>query len=145
MHRAGTYSDSEFKEQKAHINQRIEEKKSYLEEKRIEEFSMETALDFCFELVRDSGKTWKELLKKPEYRLRFQKMIFPQKVTFNGEKFGTGKMSLVFEMNQSFGADSSNLVHPKIKPSTRLGFIILVTSYNVGEELSLTSICAVYA
>jgi site-specific DNA recombinase len=119
LHIAGTYSDAEFKEQKAYINQRIEEKKTYLDEKRIEEFSMESALDFCFELVRDSGKTWTELLNQPEYRLRFQKMIFPRKVTYDGKKFDTTKTSLVFEINQTSGADSSKVVRlPGFEPGT---------------------------
>ena len=130
LHRAGTYSDSEFKEQKDFINQQIQQKKMYLDEKRIEEFNMESALDFCFELVRDSGKTWQELTEHPEYCLRFQKLVFPQKVTFNGDKFGTAKTSLVFEINQTSGADLSNVV-----PEVRRNWNQLVSETFAWEKL----------
>lgn len=110
LHRAGTYSDEDFLDQKDRINLQIQQKKLLLEEKRIEEFNMEDALNYCFEFVRDSGKTWTELKEAPTYRARFQKLAFPQKVTFDGKEFGTKKMSLVYELNQTTGADSSKLV-----------------------------------
>ena len=71
---------------------------------------MERALEFCFEFVRDSGKTWTLLEKKPELRLRFQQMIFPEDVTFDGKKFGTNKLALVYGLKQDYDVDSSNLV-----------------------------------
>ena len=116
-HRIGTYSDDDFIEQKNYINKKIQEKKMLLEEKRIEEFNMEEALSFCFDFVRDSGKTWEELEEYPEYRLRFQKLIFPEKITYNGEKFGTNRISLVYKLQETSGANSSNLVTlPGIEP-----------------------------
>ena len=44
-------------------------------------------------------------------RVRFQKSIFPENVAFDGKKFGTAKMSLVYELNQTCDADSSKLVN----------------------------------
>ncbi len=113
LHRAKTYSDQEFMDQKDYINRQVQQKKLLLEEKRIEELNMEDALNYCFDFVRDSGKTWTELEKMPAYRARFQKLIFPQKTTFDGKKFGTKKMSLVYELNEAVGADSSKLVTPR--------------------------------
>lgn len=111
LHRGGTYSDSEFTEQKDRINEIIQQKKLYLEEKRVEEFNMEEALGHCFEFVRDSAKTWIELAKLPEFQLRFQNLVFPQeKITYNGVKFGTDKVSLVYEINQQSGAEKSKVV-----------------------------------
>lgn len=112
LHRAGAYSDPEFLEQKDLINIKIQQKKLLLEEKQIEEFGMEEALDSCFRFVRDSARTWVELADHPVHRLRFQKQVFPQKVTFNGEKFGTTKMSLIYKLNKETIAETSKVVTP---------------------------------
>lgn len=110
MHRTGKYSDSEFLEQKNYINLKVTEKKLLLQEKQIEEFNMESALDYCFSFVRDSAKTWVDLATKPEYRMRFQNQAFPEKIEFDGKKFGTKKMSLVYALNQPNADKNSDLV-----------------------------------
>jgi site-specific DNA recombinase len=117
MHRTGKYSDTEFLEQKDYINLKVTEKKLLLQEKQIEEFSMETALDYCFSFVRDTAKTWLELAPHPEQRTRFQNQVFPEKIEFDGKKFGTKKMSLVYELNQPNADKNSDLVTlPGIEP-----------------------------
>ena len=113
LHRAHKYNDQEFLDQKDHINLKIQQKKLLLEEKRIEEFNMEEALDYCFRFVRESAKTWLELADLPLQRARFQQQIFPEKITFDGEKFGTAKMSLIYELNKQAGNEKSNLVTPR--------------------------------
>jgi site-specific DNA recombinase len=110
MHRSGKYTDEEFLEQKNLVNVRIQESKNLLDEKRIEEFNMDEALEYCFNFIRASGKTWERLADAPALRLRFQKAAFPEKVTFDGEKFGTKKMSLVYELNQDPHIEKSHLV-----------------------------------
>ncbi len=42
--------------------------------------------------------------------MQFQKQIFPDKITFDGEKFGTKELSLIYKMNQQTGTDKSYLV-----------------------------------
>lgn len=111
LHRKGTYSDADFAEQKTRINQEIERKNILLEENRIEEFNMDEALTYCFDFLRDGAKTWKEFEEEQESRLRFQKRVFPENLTFDGEKLGTTKTSLIYELNQPENADSTNLVH----------------------------------
>ena len=112
-HRNAVYNDTEFLDQKNYLNARIREKKLMLEEKQIEEFNMENALSFCFEMVRDSALTWTNLEKHPEFRARFQKLIFPENIEFDGEKFGTNKLGLVYRLKETYDADSSNLVIPR--------------------------------
>ncbi len=112
-HRNGVYDDVEFMDQKNYLNARIREKKLLLEEKEIEEFNMESALNFCFEFVRNSADTWKSLEKYPEFRARFQKIVFPENILFDGEKFGNTKLALVYKLKESYSADSSNLVTPR--------------------------------
>lgn len=110
FHRSGKYTDGEFLDQKDLVNMKIQEKKFLLEEKRIEEFNMDEALDYTFRFVRESGKTWKELVDLPSHRARFQKQVFPEKITFDGEKFGTTKMSLVYKLNKENSGKKSDLV-----------------------------------
>lgn len=72
---------------------------------------MEEALNYCFKFVRSTAKTWVRL-KKANYArtMQFQKQIFPEKVTFDGKKFGTNKLSLFYKMNKESGIDKSQLV-----------------------------------
>lgn len=109
LQRNGTYTVEEFLEQKDILTKTISEKKDMLDEKRVEEFNMDEALEYCFNFVRDSGKTWKQLARTPLIRSRFQKAIFPEKVTFDGKKFGTTKLSLIYKVNQE-----ENLRKPKM-------------------------------
>gem|GEM_PF-2217008 len=110
LHRAGKYEDDEFLEQKNLINLKIAEKEALRAQNKIEEFSMEEALDYCFRFVRDTAKTWLTLKDQPAHRLRFQNQVFPEKVLFDGKKFGTKKMSLVYELNQTNDAENTKLV-----------------------------------
>lgn len=114
LHRAGKYSDDEFLEQKEIANKKMYAKRQLLSDNHIEEFDMEEALNYCFNFVRETSKNWIRL-KKTNYAraVQFQTQIFPEKITFNGEKFGTEKLSLVYKMNQQFDADKSKLVTPQ--------------------------------
>jgi len=119
--RSGVYDDAEFLEQKNLVNEKIYTKKQLLQETHIEEFSMEEALDHCFNLVRDSAETWMSLANLPIHRQRFQKQIFPEKVTYNGKKFGTTKVSMVYKLNEENGAEKTHLVtlrgiEPRFRP-----------------------------
>ena len=118
--RSGVYSDAEFLEQKGFIDRKVAEKKLVLQEKQMEEFDMDMALDYCFRFVRETAKTWIELAAYPQQRERFQNQVFPEKVGFDGKKFGTTKMSLVYELNQKDSVKNSNLVTPRgIEPRFR--------------------------
>ena len=51
--------------------------------------------------------------------MRFQNQVFPRKITFDGEKFGTTDLSLIYKLNQENGANKSNLVRlVGIEPTT---------------------------
>lgn len=72
---------------------------------------MEEALNHCFHFVRETAKNWVRL-KKKNYSLamRFQKKIFPEKITFDGKEFGTTKLGLVYKINKESGANKSQVV-----------------------------------
>lgn len=96
---------------KAFINKKIYQKRQLLQDNHLEEFDMEEALSHCFSFVRETSKNWLRLKETNYPRLvQFQKQIFPEKITFDGKKFGTTELSLVYKMNQENGADKSQLV-----------------------------------
>jgi site-specific DNA recombinase len=86
LHRSGTYTDEEFLDQKERVNVLIEQKKRLLEEKRVEEFDMEVALNYCFEFVRDSAETWRSFEDFPALRARFQSDPTGNRTRINGLK-----------------------------------------------------------
>ena len=118
LHRTCKYSDDEFQEQKDITNKKIYAKQQLLQDNQIEEFDMEEVLDHCFKFIKETAKNWIRF-KKTNYNLavRFQKQIFPEKITFNGEKFGNTKLGLVYKINQQSGANKSQVVTlPGIEP-----------------------------
>ncbi len=111
MHQRGVYSDGDFIFQKSVVNKQLDQKHRLLIDKRIEEFNMEEALAYCFDLVRNTPAKWKGF----EYaeKVRFQKMIFDGNVEFDGTKFGTALLSLVYKGNQEYQNEKSTLVTPR--------------------------------
>ena len=118
LHRAGKYSDDEFLEQKDIMNKKVYQKQRLLEDNYIEEFNMEGALNHCFHFVKETSKNWIRFKEKNyPFALRFQNQIFPEKINFDGEKFGTTNLSLVYKINQQSGANKSQVVTlPGIEP-----------------------------
>lgn len=111
LHRSNIYSDEEFAEQKKMINQKIYDKRQLLQDNHIEEFNMEEALDHCFNFVSETSKNWLRMKDtNPDRLLWFQKQVFPEKITFDGEKFGTANLGLVYKLSEECGDDKSQLV-----------------------------------
>ncbi len=110
LHQFGTYTDNEFLVQKNILSKKIAEKESLIHESRSEEFNMEEALEYCFGFVRNTAKTWLDLEKEPEKRLRFQKLIFEENIEFSGEKFGTTKLTPIYSVYQEYLRDPSTMV-----------------------------------
>ncbi len=100
FHRTGKYTDDDFNDQRKLINDRINEKRMLIQEKAVEEFDMEEALDYCFNFVRNTAKTWLELEQNYPARLRFQKKVIVGNIEFDGQKFGTAKLSSIYQLNQ---------------------------------------------
>ncbi len=108
FHRNGKYTDTEFEEQKQIANEAIYKKRRLVAEQSVEEFDMESALDYCFNFVRTTSKTWLEA--DYQSKLRFQKLVCKEKIKFDGQKFGTAILSHIYKINQEYGGDKSSLV-----------------------------------
>ena len=118
---SNTYTKEEFIMQKDNVNKKIALKESQIHDKRVEEFNMDEALDYCFSFIRKTAETWRKLEKKPEKRLRFQNLIFEENLPFSGEKFGTTKLTPIYRIYQEYLQDPSTLVtlrgiEPRFKP-----------------------------
>ena len=69
---------------------------------------MEAALDYCFGYVRTTAKTWSEA--DYQTRLRFQKLVCKEKINFDGQKFGTAKLSQDYNINHHYSYKKSKVV-----------------------------------
>ncbi len=110
LHQDKTYSDQEFKDQKNIIDDKIKKQANLMHEKYNKEFDMDSALEYCFDFVRNTANTWVKLDKIPDDRLCFQKLVISENVYFSGEKFGNAKLTPIYKLYQSFLLDKSSLV-----------------------------------
>ena len=110
LHRAGTYSNEEFTEQKTIINRKITAQRCLIQDKQIEELNMEEVLNACFQFVRNTAAAWLQFEDEYEIRLRFQKFVFEQNIPFDGKKFGTANLAPIYRLNQEYGGSRETLV-----------------------------------
>ena len=109
----GTYTDEDFKEQRAIVVKKLEDQYLLIEESRGDEFNMDEALGYCFEFVSNATKTWLELGGNHQARIRFQNLIFKARLPFDGEKFGNTELSPIFQLKETLLLEESLLVAPK--------------------------------
>ncbi len=110
LHQSKVYDDNDFLAQKEIVCKKIAEKDALIIEKHEEEFDMDEALEYCFNFIRNTAKTWLDFEKEPEKRLRFQKIIFPENIEFSGEKFGTTKLSPIYSLYQQYLVNPTTMV-----------------------------------
>ncbi len=95
----GTYSKEEGKERLAEIKSGIIATEIALNEARIDQLDMETAISYATSFMGNLARQWFDLA--PELRPRFQTLIFPDGVPYSRSKgFGTAKLGLIFELCQ---------------------------------------------
>ncbi len=59
--------------------------------------------------ITDLGRQWTDL--PPHLYPRFQKLVFPEGIRYTkGVGFGTAKLGLIFELNETIGVQKSDLV-----------------------------------
>lgn len=108
LHRSGKYSDQEFIEQKGIIKNRIEQQRLLIQDKWEEEVNMEEVLKHCFNFIRNTAKTW--IAVDHPTRIQFQNLIFSGKLEFDGKKFGTDNLSLIYQLKKTSQCEKSSLV-----------------------------------
>lgn len=111
QHLKKPYSDDLFTEQMGIVEKQIHEKQLLLSDKWEKDFHINEALHHCFNFIRHASRTWLEA--SYDNKLRLQRLILETSVPFDGEKFGTPKLSLVFQQKKTPMSESSSLVAPR--------------------------------
>ena len=87
--------------------------KSELLELRTHNDDAEELLELGFDKLTNLKQTLEDI-KEPEVRFRFQKWLFPVGLTYDGEKFGTAQMPLIYRLKKNtlsgILSNASNLV-----------------------------------
>lgn len=113
LHRNGKYSDEDFQEQRALNSKRLDVQYSLIEDNRKDDFDLQGAMDYCFKFIGQPAKTWMGLEGNHHARIRFQNLIFKERLTFDGNKFGTTALSPIFAIKTTFPEGRSLLVAPR--------------------------------
>ncbi len=97
--------------------------KSELLELRTHNDDAEELLELGFDKLTNLKQTLEDI-KEPEVRFRFQKWLFPVGLTYDGEKFGTAQMPLIYRLKKNtlsgILSNASNLVAPTgLEPVTQ--------------------------
>lgn len=106
----GIYSGVEFLQRKNNLNMEKARKEALIQENRMEEFDMDEALEYCFNFIRNASTIWQEIKNEPELVNSFQKLIFKEKIPFEGDGFGNSKLASIYELEKELGEENSSLV-----------------------------------
>lgn len=111
LHRSGTYSDEDFKQQKIIIEDRLKIKRSQIQTQWSEEVNMDKAMEYCLQFVKDAAQSW--LNADYETKLQLQGSTFPKGIEFDGKNCRTAKTSLIYELKETPLTEESLLVAPR--------------------------------
>jgi site-specific DNA recombinase len=109
LHRSGVYTDEEFHEQKSMVDERIKQKHLSLTDRDEGSINFDDGLERCFEMLRNPARTWDELGQDFGKQLRFQHLLVPTGLTYDGEQFGTQEMSLIYTLKEEIQGDKFRL------------------------------------
>lgn len=118
MREDGSYTKEEFQERKSEIESELMTLKISRNEARIDQFDMEGSVAYAEQFMSDLARQWQD--SPIHLSHRFQKLIFPDGIRYTkNEGFGTARLGLIFEINETIGAQKSALVDPAgFEPAT---------------------------
>ncbi len=106
-----------FQEQKEKIENEIREKGTKLDDLSTNPDDAYHCINYCHHALKNLPKLWVD--GDIKVRQRFQQIIFPENISFNGEFIGTEEMSRLFNVLADKNANESNLA-PRVglEPTT---------------------------
>ena len=104
------FDDKTYKRKAEEVNTEITVKKVELNEVRIELNDIESCLNYCKFFLANIADLW--VNGDLNLKQRFQILIFPDKIYYKGETFGTTQIALIFKQLQIKGLSKSYLVAP---------------------------------
>ena len=115
----GILPDDDFQETLKRTRQEIEILELAANDSKLDMFELEATIAYSKNFVADLPRQWFDL--GIEGKKRFQKLLFPEGLPYLGNgKFGTAKMSVIFEINQQLQKEKTNLVGPVgFEPTTK--------------------------
>ena len=118
----GKLDEASFDEQLERLQDQIGELRLQLAEAQAEELDVEAMLDFAEYALRNAARLWQGF--DVHQRMRFQRLLFPEGLTFDGDVFGTAKISPVFKLlepSTSVKGSMASLRGFEPSPGTREG------------------------
>ena len=109
----GTFNDKDYKEETQKVNNDILVKQIELNENKIDADDSESCINFCKYFICNIADLWRNA--DLDLKQRFQKMIFPEKISYKKGRFRTTKIALIFK---AFDGKSS----PNYYLAPRVGF-----------------------
>ena len=107
----GVLTDDQAKEYLACREQRKQEIQLRLSELGTTESNVEEIWNFGLGVLSDLSGTW-ENIANIEVKQRFQRWVFPENLTYDGEEFGTRRIACSLCIKQAKNAEVSTMVPP---------------------------------
>ncbi len=103
------FDDATYQRRSAELTGRIDQKQAELEDTKIELCDdIEGCLEYCGFFVSNVSNLWQDA--GLDLKQRFQTIVFPDKIYFDGEKFGNTKTALIFNQLQQNPIQKSQVV-----------------------------------
>lgn len=106
----GKVDDETYREQVHRIDAQIGELRLELDKAQSKELDIEGLLGFAEHALQNAARMWQGF--NLEQRQRFQAVLFPDGLTFDGEKVGTTTISPVFKLLQPNSESDNRLASP---------------------------------
>ena len=107
----GVFDADTAKEELNRIKEKVTLLKLSRNELQIEEFDVETSVNYCLYFMANAYKLWYEV--KLSDKIKFQEMIFPNGVSYDYSTFGTTKTADIYELKQLISPENSTMVPPR--------------------------------
>lgn len=105
------FDDTTYQRRSAELTGRIDQKRAELEDTKIELCDdIEGCLEYCGFFVSNVSNLWQDA--GLDLKQRFQTIVFPDKVFFDGEKFRNTKTALIIKQLQQTPTQESQMVAP---------------------------------
>jgi hypothetical protein len=106
----GVFDADTAKEELNRIKEKVTLLRLSRNELQIEEFDVESSINYCLYFMANVYKLWNEV--KLSDKIKFQEMIFPNGVSYDYSTFGTTKTADIYELKQLISPQNSTMVPP---------------------------------
>lgn len=91
------YTDDDFMSQVQALNSRLSALDLIKADDKAEEDDFEKVMSFAFNALKNPLASWEELVNVKD-KLRFQRILYPEGLEYDGNSFGTAKVSLLVSL-----------------------------------------------